>query len=38
MGSMMGPQVVHFTVADDEHFFINSEQTLKIAGILLKDE
>lgn len=37
-GSMMGPQVVHFVVSEEEHFFINSEQTLKIAEILLNGE
>nr|MBF0222715.1 hypothetical protein [Desulfobulbaceae bacterium] len=37
-GSTMGPQVVHFPVSKDEFFFINSEQTLKIADILLNGD
>jgi len=34
-GSMLGPQIVHFAVNKNEYFFINSEQKLKIAEILL---
>jgi glycosyltransferase involved in cell wall biosynthesis len=36
-GSMLGPQIVHFPVNQNEYFFINSEQKLKIAEILLKE-
>jgi len=34
-GSLTGPQIVNFVVSPDECFFINSEQKLKIAEILL---
>jgi len=36
-GSMLGPQIVHFAVNKNEYFFINSEQKLKIAEILLEE-
>jgi CMP-N-acetylneuraminic acid synthetase len=35
-GSMLGPQSIHFEVSNKEYFFINSEQNLKIAEILLE--
>jgi CMP-N-acetylneuraminic acid synthetase len=35
-GSMLGPQTIHFEVSNKEYFFINSEQNLKIAEILLE--
>lgn len=37
-GSLMGPQTVHFIVSRAETFFINSEQSLKIANILMNGE
>jgi CMP-N-acetylneuraminic acid synthetase len=36
-GSMLGPQIVHYPVNKNEYFFINSEQKLKIAEILLEE-
>lgn len=36
-GSMLGPQIVHFAVKQNEYFFINSQQKLKIAEILLEE-
>ena len=35
-GSLLGSQIVHFAVNDNEYFFINSQQKLKIAEILLE--
>jgi CMP-N-acetylneuraminic acid synthetase len=36
-GSLLGPQIVHFAVNKNEYFFINSQQKLKIAEILLEE-
>lgn len=36
-GSLEGSFIVHFTMQNDENFFIKSEQTMRIAQILLKE-
>ena len=36
-GSLLGSQIVHFAVNKNEYFFINSQQKIKIAEILLEE-
>jgi len=36
-GSLTGPYIVNFTVADEECFFIKSEHDLKIANVIAED-